>query len=166
MKIRVNKLVGSWEMAESDRLQSPSRRPHASLVECDPQRIVVVDDEVMVRKAFSRVIADVLKDVMIDEAGNGAEALRLFQQHHHAVIVLDIHMPVMTGDRAFLEIQKFCSDSVWQMPSVVFCTGFDPPAGIRNIVSDDPIHCMLQKPVRNAVLIEAVSSRMPPRPVA
>ena len=129
---------------------------------CDKNRILIVDDEQSIRDVFRRVLSYGLPKCRIDLAVNGAEAVESFRQTHQGVILMDLHMPIMNGERAFMEIRHICLENDWEMPSVVFCTGYEPPHEIQNIVSENPRHCALRKPVTNETLIEALKLRLPP----
>jgi len=123
---------------------------------CDRSKVLVVDDEQVIRKLFEMVLSWELPDTRIEVASNGQEALQAFQCGHHAVLLMDLHMPVMDGQHAFHEIEKSCQDQNWEMPHVVFCTGFAPPASLRRIVAPGSIHKLLCKPVSNECLVETV----------
>lgn len=127
---------------------------------CDRNRIMVVDDEKTILRLFQMILQTGMPDVTVDLAPNGAEAVKAFQAGHHAVLLMDLHMPVMDGYAAFTAIQEICDEKVWQMPSVVFCTGFAPPDPVREIVTGSQRHHLLSKPVSGDVLVEAIKSRL------
>ncbi len=58
--------------------------------------ILLVDDEVHIRKLVG-LIAKQLGDPTILEAGNGAEALDIYESERPDLVLLDISMPVMDG---------------------------------------------------------------------
>jgi two-component system response regulator YesN len=61
-----------------------------------PTNALIIDDEPHAR-AFVRLV---LKEAGVSttwEAGDGAEALTLFHQHHPALVLLDINLRVMNG---------------------------------------------------------------------
>jgi len=95
-----------------------------------------------------------------DVAEEGEAATALFSRQHHAVVVMDASMPIMDGEEAFRCMMELCDERKWEAPSVIFCTGYNPSVTLRNIVSADPAHCLLRKPFRNKVLVEAVSKRL------
>jgi CheY-like chemotaxis protein len=105
-------------------------------------------------------LSSALPEAKIDLASNGAEALEVFCKHHHAVLVMDLHMPVMDGKVAYFEIEKACKEKGWQMPAVVFCTGFAFPDTVKGIVAGNSAHCLLSKPVGSDVLVETVRKRL------
>jgi DNA-binding NarL/FixJ family response regulator len=60
-------------------------------------RVVVVDDQAMVREGL-RMILDAQDDIeVVGEAGDGQAALRSVAQHRPDVVLMDIRMPVMDG---------------------------------------------------------------------
>ncbi len=114
---------------------------------CDAGRLLLVDDEPNILKLFKTLISISLPDIDVDLAANGMEAVERFEEFHEAVIVMDLHMPVMTGQRAFHKIEEMCCEKGWAMPSVIFCTGYAPPEAVRRVVGNETRHRLLQKPV-------------------
>lgn len=56
--------------------------------------ILIVDDDPTIRAMFARALK-ALGD--IDQAANGGDALRLLSSKKFAVVLLDLHMPVIDG---------------------------------------------------------------------
>jgi len=130
------------------------------IIPCTPNRILIVDDEKSIRDIFFQVLSYGLKDCRMDMAVNGMEAFEMFRQVHHCVILMDLRMPVMDGKEAYEEIRRYCKEQNWEAPAVIFCTGYAPTHEIMNIVAGNPRHCVLQKPVDNDTLIEALQTRL------
>lgn len=130
-------------------------------IPCNRGYMMIVDDERSILRLFQMILASALPDVKIDLASNGEEAIASFKKEHHGVFVMDLKMPVMDGQMAFTQIQNFCKEKNWEMPSVVFCTGFPPPDFVTNIVSKDSTHSLLLKPVSGETLVGAVKERLP-----
>jgi DNA-binding NarL/FixJ family response regulator len=60
-------------------------------------RVVVADDQVLVRAGF-RLLVDSAPDLeVVGEAGDGAEAVELARRERPGVVLMDIRMPVMDG---------------------------------------------------------------------
>jgi len=57
--------------------------------------VLIVDDELLVRRALSRLFSN--DGFKVFEAANGAEGLELFLTANPDYVFLDIMMPVMTG---------------------------------------------------------------------
>jgi len=127
---------------------------------CDPGRVLIVDDEPVVRQVFEVILSDDLPQMIFEKAANGEEAVECFSRGHHALVLMDLRMPVMDGRSAFLEIEQMCTDRDWEMPSVVFCTGFAPPDTVLDTVSRDSHHSLIRKPVGNDELVSVVKSRL------
>jgi DNA-binding NarL/FixJ family response regulator len=59
--------------------------------------IVVADDQTSVREGLVLML-DLLPDItVVGAATNGIEALALTAQHHPAVVLVDLHMPILDG---------------------------------------------------------------------
>ncbi|MFC1440521.1 response regulator transcription factor [Streptacidiphilus sp. N1-10] len=63
-------------------------------------RVLLVDDQPLVRASLRVVIADTDDLEVVGEAGNGAEAVRLARELRPDVVVMDIRMPGMDGIEA------------------------------------------------------------------
>jgi DNA-binding NarL/FixJ family response regulator len=66
----------------------------------DVIRVVIVDDQSLVRAGFRMVLAAQPDMTVVGEAADGAEALRLLAHTRADVVVMDIRMPVMDGVEA------------------------------------------------------------------
>lgn len=126
----------------------------------DKTRILLVDDEATILKLFHMIITSALPDCEVETAGNGKEALDLFAEKHHSVLVMDLHMPVMDGQTAFQKIIALSESRNWEPPAVIFCTGFAPPDMVSRIVSGSSRHCLLSKPVRGEILVDTIKNRI------
>jgi DNA-binding NarL/FixJ family response regulator len=59
--------------------------------------VVIVDDQALVRMGF-RMVLDAHDGItVLDEASNGAEAVRLVQRLHPDVVLMDVRMPELDG---------------------------------------------------------------------
>jgi len=151
-------VAGELPCASGDSVSAPMSvpRPASEPVPEMSARILVCDDEHVIVKLFRMMIRSGLQGVEVDEARNGEEALALFRERRHQVVVMDLHMPVMDGQTAFHAIESFCASEGCEMPTVVFCTGYAPPEGIRRLADAGSKHALLLKPVNTQVLVDAV----------
>ena len=67
-------------------------------------RVVVADDQALVRVGFCGIIAATPGFDVVGEAGNGAEAVAAARQTRPDVILMDVRMPVMDGIEATRQI--------------------------------------------------------------
>lgn len=130
------------------------------LIAADHDRILVVDDEVTLRGIFVDALTSSFPGKTIDPAGDGKAALDLFSMRHHGIVIMDVSMPVMTGEQAFIEMEQLCANKGWQMPCVIFCTGFVISDDLKELVGDGKMHACLQKPLSLSSLIGAVKARI------
>ena len=65
-----------------------------------PLRVVVADDQALVRVGFCGIIAATPGFTVVGEAGNGAEAVEAARRTSPDVILMDVRMPVMDGIEA------------------------------------------------------------------
>ena len=131
-----------------------------ALTPCSPNRLLITDDEGAIRTVFKQIVSMGIPDCRIDLAVNGAEGVESFRTVHHKVILLDLKMPVMDGETAFQKIKELCEQEGWEMPCVVFCTGFAASENVQKIVANSRRHLMLRKPVMNDKLLEVLKSRL------
>jgi len=83
-------------------------------------RVVLVDDQALVRAGFRMVLEFSGGITVVGEAGDGAEALRLLRTVEADVVVMDVRMPVLDGVAATREI---CAAG--PTPRVLVLTTFD-----------------------------------------
>ena len=84
-------------------------------------RVLVVDDQTIVRAGFAALL-DAQPDIsVVGQAGNGKEAVRLAELHHPDIVLMDIRMPEMDGIEATHRILKAARNDV----RVVVLTTFD-----------------------------------------
>ncbi len=74
----------------------------------DPIRVLVADDQALVRGSF-RLLVDTTPGMeAVGEAGTGAEAVDLARRLQPDVVLMDIRMPVMDGIQA---TSRICADA-------------------------------------------------------
>ncbi|HEV2716480.1 MAG TPA: response regulator transcription factor, partial [Terriglobales bacterium] len=70
----------------------------------DKITVLLVDDHSLVRRGFRRILEDEPDITVVGEAADGPEAIRLAQELHARVIVMDCAMPRMNGLQATRKI--------------------------------------------------------------
>jgi DNA-binding NarL/FixJ family response regulator len=86
-------------------------------------RVLLVDDQELVRTGFRMVLADEEAIEVVGEAANGREAIAAAERHRPDVIVMDIRMPVMDGIEATRRLAAAEADAAG--PRILVLTTFD-----------------------------------------
>jgi len=60
-------------------------------------RVLLADDQVLVRAGFRAILNSTEDITVVAEAGDGAEAIRQTERHHPDVVLMDIRMPGTDG---------------------------------------------------------------------
>ncbi|MEU6350987.1 response regulator transcription factor [Streptomyces sp. NPDC047072] len=130
-------------------------------------RVVVADDQELVRSGFSMILEAQQDIEVVAEAGDGAEAVAAVQRHTPDVLLLDIRMPVMDGLEA---ARRVCAQSSCK---VVMLTTFDLDeyvydalyAGasgflLKDVRRDDLVHAVRVVAGGDSLLAPAVTRRL------
>ncbi len=124
------------------------------------RKILVVDDEQQIREMFKLFVETDVPDSRVELAANGAEAVDSFMEGHHAVLLMDLHMPIMDGAEAFREIEDHCRIMDWELPAIIFCTAYDPPSSANRVLLQYEKAYLLRKPVDNTTLTDMVKNAL------
>ena len=83
-------------------------------------RVLVVDDDALVRAGLSMLLAGVEEIAIVGEAADGSEVARAVAEHEPDVVLMDIRMPGMDG-LAATELLRARDDA----PEVIVLTTFE-----------------------------------------
>jgi len=69
-------------------------------------RVLLVDDQHLVREGFARLLRDVADIEVVGEAADGATAAELARKTHPDVVLMDVRMPGMDGVEATAHVVR------------------------------------------------------------
>lgn len=113
-----------------------------------PRRVVIAEDEVLIRMDLKEMLTDEGYDV-VGEAGDGQEAIRLAQELRPDLVILDVKMPVLDGIAAAEQVAR------QRIAPVVMLTAFSQ----RDLVErarDAGAMAYLVKPFNPSDLVPAI----------
>ncbi|MEO0616584.1 MAG: response regulator transcription factor [Pseudomonadota bacterium] len=85
-------------------------------------RVLVVDDQALVRRGFAMVLGNESDIEVVAEAGDGLEAIDAARAHKPDVILMDIRMPELDGLESTARILAEVGDET----RIIILTTFDP----------------------------------------
>jgi DNA-binding NarL/FixJ family response regulator len=72
----------------------------------DKIRIIVIDDQAVVRQGFVSLINTVHDMEVVAEGTNGQQAVELYREHRPDIVLMDLRMPVLGGVEAIKAIRR------------------------------------------------------------
>ena len=114
-------------------------------------RVLLVDDQELVRDGFSMIL-DAQSDIeVVATAGNGAEGVERAREMHPDVVLMDVRMPGMDG----IEATRRLRDGGFERLAILMLTTFDLDEYVYEALRAGASGFLL-KDVPRAALVEAV----------
>lgn len=113
-------------------------------------RIVIADDHAIVRRGLKQIVEDSGEMVVVAEATNGVEALRMAREADCEVLILDISMPGKSG----IEVLKQVREEKPRLPVLIISIYPEDQYAVRLIKAGAAGY--LNKECAPAELVEAV----------
>ncbi len=74
------------------------------------KRVLIVDDSIAVTRQLGKIINSGEEFEVVGQGRNGAEAIKLCQQHKPDILCMDMNMPVMDGLTALRSLMQIMPD--------------------------------------------------------
>ena len=119
-------------------------------------RVLVIDDNDLVRKTLRRALEDA--DFEVVEAADGAEGISSYEAEPFDVVVTDLVMPVKEGIETIIELRRTDPEV-----RIVAISGASRIAGHEylNVAKKFGADRVLPKPFRSKALLEVVRDLLP-----
>jgi FixJ family two-component response regulator len=115
-----------------------------------PLLVAVVDDDASVRKAIRRLL--VASKLCVETFASGEEFLKSLASHSPDCLILDLHMPGLSG----LDIQRHIARTSVNLPIVIITAHDESEARAKCLSAGAAAY--LQKPIDDQVLLAAVAA--------
>ncbi len=81
------------------------------------RKVIIVDDEVAGRQLIKEYLEDYPELILLGEANNGVDAVKIINEFKPDLVFLDIQMPGMTGFDVLTHLEE--------LPQIIFSTAYD-----------------------------------------
>jgi two-component system LytT family response regulator len=81
------------------------------------RKVIIVDDEAAGRQLIKEYLEDYLDLIVLGEANNGVDAVKMINEFKPDLVFLDIQMPGMTGFDVLKHLEE--------LPQIIFSTAYD-----------------------------------------
>ena len=103
------------------------------IAEAQKIRVVVVDDQEVIREAFGMLIAQEPSIDLVGSLSTGDEAVQMVPVLEPACVIMDVKMPGMNGIAAAQKIREKHPDM-----GIIMLSAYDDSDFIREFLKDDP----------------------------
>ena len=117
-----------------------------------PWRVIVVDDQQLLRRGLTMLLSTVAAVEVVGEAADGREALTAINHHRPDVVLADVRMPGMDG----IELVASCARDHQGVP-VLLLTTFDDEPIVQGALAAGAAGFLLKDTSTNA-LVDAIDS--------
>ena len=117
-------------------------------------RVVIADDQELVRAGFAMVIGSQADMEVVGQAGDGNQAVALAQELHPDVVLMDVRMPIMDGlDSARLIVKSDPAAKIIMLSAM-------GDEDLMKSAKEIGIRVFLQKPFKSDEMMKAIAQVM------
>ena len=117
-------------------------------------RVVIADDQELVRAGFAMVIGSQADMEVVGQAGDGNQAVALAQELHPDVVLMDVRMPIMDGlDSARLIVKSDPAAKIIMLSAM-------GDEDLMKSAKEIGIRVFLQKPFKSDEMLKAIAQVM------
>src|SRR5690554_6263416 len=114
-------------------------------------KVILVDDEPMIKRTLHKLINQSASFQVISEAEDGKEALQLMKEQQHDVLFTDIRMPMMNGIELMKEVKSLNKEI-----EVVVISGYDDFSYVQEALRSGSVDYLL-KPIEPEALDQTLN---------
>lgn len=118
-------------------------------------KIVIVDDEPLIRMDLKELLEEASTCKVVAEAKDGVEAIEVIKKNNPDIVFMDIRMPNKDGIQAAREVQESVSKRI----PIIMLTAYSQPE-LYEEASRAGVFAYLTKPLRKADLAPAIEVAM------
>ena len=143
------------ELPVSDAPDSPSPAPAAPAACATRARVLVIDDEEVIRAFISRALSR--KGHIVESTGKAAEALAWLTERDYDAVMLDVKMPGVSGIDVYARLKELRPELA---EKIIFITGDVMGGEVRRFFEDNQLR-YLMKPFTSEELAAALCAVLP-----
>lgn len=149
----VDRIIGYKRIGNNSEAigEIKSRKGLSRQVDIESLKVLVAEDDEMNQKIIARLLSNMGHDVTV--VSNGLQAVYAATNENFDLIFMDMEMPVMGGDEAFIELRKKHSTKL--TPVVAVTAQTEDEFSSRYL--GPPMEGFLSKPIRKAQLKNAMN---------
>ena len=117
-------------------------------------RILLVDDNEINREVVKAMLEPT--KIIIEEASDGQEAVNMVLASSYDLILMDSHMPVMSGEEATAQIRKNEKRSTSKRHIPIIALTADAISGVRERLLQSGMDDYIEKPIDSGVLFKTL----------
>lgn len=117
-------------------------------------RILLVDDNEINREVVKAMLEPT--KIIIEEASDGQEAVNMVLASSYDLILMDSHMPVMSGEEATAQIRKTEKRSTSKRHIPIIALTADAISGVRERLLQSGMDDYIEKPIDSGVLFKTL----------